>query len=265
MIRPAKYAAVLSVTAQSALAYPIESFARTGFMALVIFVFAQLWATTFRLSGQSQVAGFDLPRMVWYLVVTEGIILSCPRTFTLIDQEVKNGDVAYVLNRPYSYALFHCATYMGNGLLILPLNLLVGGALAFAMAGPPSLPPAAWPAVLLCIVLAMSVNFVVELAIGLLAFWFEDTYAFFWIYQKIVFTLGGLFLPLDVFPRGLRQVGSVLPFTSVAYGPARLSAQFTPRLFASTAGMQLGWLAVLGLLAAFVFSRAVRRLSVNGG
>jgi len=113
--------------------------------------------------------------------------------------------------------------------------------------------------------LAMSLNFVIELIIGLLAFWFEDTYAFFWIYQKIVFTLGGLFLPLDLFPNGLRQVAAALPFTSISYAPARLSAAFTAQLFAATAATQMGWLLVLGLLAGVVYSRAVRRLSVNGG
>src|SRR5262249_35255440 len=106
-----KYLAVTGVTIQSGLAYPLGTFARAGLMAIVIFVFAQLWGTTFRLSGRTVVAGFDLPRMVWYLVLTETIVMSCPRLFSKIDQEVKGGELAYVLNRPYSYALFQYATY----------------------------------------------------------------------------------------------------------------------------------------------------------
>ncbi|HLZ68273.1 MAG TPA: hypothetical protein VKV26_00040 [Dehalococcoidia bacterium] len=45
------YAAVVLTTTQSALAYPLETFARTGFMLVVIFVFIQLWSVTFRVSG----------------------------------------------------------------------------------------------------------------------------------------------------------------------------------------------------------------------
>lgn len=260
-----KYLAVLAVTVQSSLAYPLETFARVGFMVVVIFVFAQLWTTTFRLSGRSSVGGFDLTRMIWYLVVTETVVMSSPRVFSKIDGEVKTGDVAYVLNRPYRYALFHYAAYLGNALLILPVNLGTGAILAFLLAGPPRLPLLAWPAVLLSVFLAITLNFTIELMIGLLAFWFEDTYAFFWIYQKIVFTLGGLFLPLDLFPDTLRRIAASLPFTSIAYLPARLTAGFDLPLFASTIGTQLVWLLVLGAIAALVYCGGVRRLNVNGG
>lgn len=260
-----KYSQVLAVTAQSTLAYPIDVLARAGFMAVVIFVFIQLWAVTFQVSGRSSVAGFDLPRMIWYLVLTETIIMSCPRTFTRIDQDVKSGDLAYALNRPYNYALFQYATYMGNGLLALPVNFAVGAVLALALAGSPPIPALAWPAVVVASLLAMSLNFVVELGIGLLAFWFEDTYAFFWIYQKIVFTLGGLFLPLDLFPPVLRQVAANLPFTSISYAPAKLAAAFDVERFLDTVATQIFWLAVLAAVVTLIYRGGVRRVNVNGG
>jgi ABC-2 type transport system permease protein len=260
-----KYVEVLLITAQSSLAYPVDAFARSGFMALVILVFAQLWTVTFQISGRTSVGGFDLTRMIWYLVLTETIIMSCPRTFSKIDLEVKSGDLAYVLNRPYDCALFQYATYLGNALLTLPVNFAVGAGLAFLLAGPPQLALSAWPAVGVAVFLAISLNFVVELSIGLLAFWFEDTYAFYWIYQKIVFTLGGLFLPLDAFPSTLRTISGLLPFTSIAYGPARLTAGYSLELLLSTIGTQLVWLAILGLVAAIIYRGGVRRLNVNGG
>ncbi|MBI2940708.1 MAG: ABC-2 family transporter protein [Chloroflexi bacterium] len=263
--RVRKYGEVVLVTAQNGLAYPVDTFARSGFMVVVIFVFVQLWTVTFELSGQQSIAGFDLPRMIWYLVLTETIVMSCPRLFSRIDQEVKEGDLAYALGRPYNYALFHYASYLGNALLALPLNFAVGAALAFALAGPPPLPAVAWPAVASAAFLAITLNFAVELAIGLLAFWFEDTYAFIWIYQKVVFTLGGLFLPLDLFPGALRRLAEVLPFSSIAYGPARLVAGFDTALWATTVATQLFWLAALVGLVALLYRRGVRRVNINGG
>ena len=44
------------------------------------------------------------------------------------------------------------------------------------------------------------------LAIGLLAFWLEEVSPVFWIVQKAIFILGGLFLPIDFFPPGLAAV-----------------------------------------------------------
>lgn len=260
-----KYLAVIGVTVQSGLAYPLESFARVGFMVMVIFVFIQLWSTTFRVTGRAVVAGFDLPRMIWYLVLTETVVMSSPTIFSKIDGEVKNGDVAYVLNRPYSYVLFQFATYLGNALLLLPANFAAGALLAYLLAGPPGVPALAWPAVVGSVMLAITLNFVIQLIIGLLAFWFEDTNAFYWIYQKIVFTLGGLFLPLDLFPEPLRHVAGILPFTSIAYLPARLTAEFSLDRFVQTVATQVAWLSTMSVLAALIYRAGVRRLNVNGG
>ena len=261
----AKYLTVMVVTARSGLAYPFDTFARAGFMAVVIFVFIQLWSAAFQLTGQGSVAGYDLPRMIWYLVLTETIIMSCPRVSSEVDQQVKAGDLAYALNRPYNFGLFHYAQYMGKAALTLPLNFLVGGALALVFAGAPVVPGYAWPAIGLAAILAMTLNFVVEFSIGLLGFWFEDTFAFFWIYQKIVFTFGGLFLPLELFPEPLRQIAAVLPFTSISYGPGRLAATFALSRFIETLGTQVFWLIAVGLLAMLLYRRGVRRINVNGG
>ncbi len=260
-----KYREVLLVTIQSSLAYPLEAFSRAGFMAIVIFVFIQLWRFMFHVSPNASFAGYDLSRMIWYLVLTETIAMSSPRTFDKIDQEVKSGDLTYTLSRPYSYPLFHFAQYMGNVLLVLPVNFAVGAVLALSLAGPSHLSLAGWPVVALAALLAICLNFTVELTIGLLAFWFEDTYAFFWIYQKFNFTLGGLFLPLVLFPSGLRIIASKLPFSSIAYGPARLTAGFDAGLVFSTIGTQLFWLVLLGGVAALVYRGGISRLHINGG
>jgi ABC-2 type transport system permease protein len=260
-----KYRDVAVVSLQTALAYPVDVLARAGFMAIVIFVFSQLWTVTFSLADRPTVGGFDLSGMLWYLVLTETIVMSCPRTFNKIDREVKSGDLAYMLNRPYNYAIFQYATYLGSALLALPINFTVGAGLALALAGPPHVPGAAWPAIALAVLLAISLNFVVELAIGLLAFWFEDTYAFFWIYQKTVFTLGGLFLPIEVFPSTLRALAAHLPFTSIAYAPARLASSFSVGAFLETIGTQVVWICALAALAALIYRGGVRRLSLNGG
>jgi ABC-2 type transport system permease protein len=256
---------VFLVTAQGVLAYPLDACGRAGFMAVVIFVFVQLWSATLRLSGPGAVAGFDLRRIVWYLVVTETIVMSAPRLFERIDQEVKSGDLAYTLARPYNYAVFQYATYMGNALLMLPVNFAVGATLALLFVGTPPLGVAAWAGIAVAALLAISLNFAAELVIGLLAFWFEDTFAFFWIYQKLVFTLGGLFLPLSLFPSLLRRISAALPFSSIAYGPARLVQRFSGGTFLAVAGTQLLWLAVIGLVAWVIFRGGVRRLNVNGG
>lgn len=260
-----KYVKALLVTIQSGLAYPLDPIVRAAFTAVVIFVFIQLWTVTFEVADVSTVAGFDRTRMVWYLVLTETIVMSCPRLSSRIDGEVKGGDVAYQLGRPYHYAWFHYALYLGEALLLLPVNFAVAALLALLFVGVPEVSLLAGMVILLAIMLAISLNFVIELIIGLLAFWFEDTFAFFWIYQKVVFTLGGMLLPLDLFPPILRSVAANLPFTSIAYGPSRLVTGLDAPRAAWTIGAQLFWIVAFAALASWLYRRGVQRLSLNGG
>jgi ABC-2 type transport system permease protein len=234
-------------------------------MVVLIFVFIELWTVTFGVSGHGSFAGFDLRRMIWYLVITESVVLSCPRTFDRVDQEVKAGDIAYTLTKPYSYGLFHAAGYFGNALLTLPVNFVVGASLAWIAVGPPPVSLTIWPVVAAAVLLAIALNFAVEFMIGLSAFWFEDTFAFYWIYQKLTFTLGGLFLPLTFFPGWLKAIAQRLPFSSITYAPARLVAGEGAGTVASTIATQIGWLVVLGTIAVLVFRHGVRQVNVNGG
>jgi ABC-2 type transport system permease protein len=94
------------------------------------------------------------------------------------------------------------------------------------------------------------------------AFWLRDTRATWFLYQKLVFLLGGMLLPLQVLPGFLYHVAMVLPFMAMAYAPARLaSGHVEPWLLL----VQVGWLVVLVAGAAAVFAAGQRRLQVVGG
>jgi ABC-2 type transport system permease protein len=203
--------------------------------------------------------------MIWYLVLTESIILSRPRKVLEISDEVKSGAIAYALGRPYSYVLFHYFRFLGETAARLPINLIVGGAIASVMVGPIRASLVSLPAVALAVVGAISIDFFLSMAIGLLAFWVEDTTAFFWIYEKMLFTIGGMLVPLEICPPLLQQVSRALPFNLVVYGPARLLVDFGGSAFAGLMLRQLGWGAAMLLLAHLVFRLGAKRVSIHGG
>ena len=58
--------------------------------------------------------------------------------------------------------------------------------------------------------------------IGLGAFWLEDTSGLLLIYSRVTMILGGMLIPLELFPESWQPVLRVLPFSSMVYGPARL-------------------------------------------
>jgi ABC-2 type transport system permease protein len=260
-----KYLAIARTRLMGSLIYDHDLVVRSVFMLVVLVTFVQLWTTTYNAINEPIIAGFSLRDLVWYLVITEVIALSTPRIAQTIDTEVRSGDVAYSLARPYSYPLFHLASFWGETLVRLPMNAAVGSIVALVAVGPPPASPVSLLATLLLTAGAVTLKGSLEILVGLSAFWVEDTQPAEWIYSKLVITIGGLLLPLDLFPDWLAGIARALPFASMAYAPARVFVGFEWPVFAPLLLTQLTWLLLFWGLVSLIFSRASRRLVAHGG
>lgn len=260
-----KYYEIMRVSLQNSMTYLYDVFFRALFLVVVIFIFVQLWRTTYGATESTVVAGLTLRRMIWYLVLTESIILSRPRKVLEISDDVKSGAIAYALGKPYSYVLFHYFRFLGETAARFPVNLLVGGMIATVMVGPIYTSLISLPAVVIAVLLAITIDFFLSMAIGLLAFWVEDTTAFFWIYEKMLFTIGGMLVPLEIFPPLLQKISRALPFNLIVYGPARLLVDFSLEGFGRLVASQMMWGVVLFAAAHIVFSLGAKRVSIHGG
>ncbi len=219
-----KYVAITRINLQSNLAYVGEFAYRSIFMVLILYVFVQLWRTTYSVVGTDQIAGLTLADTVWYLVMTETIMLSKIRFAGKVAEEVRDGSLAYTVSRPYSYLLYHFFHGIGDTLLRMVINFLAGGILVTLLVGP--LPPTNLPAVFVTVMFAIILDFCFNGLIGLMAFFTEDVDSWSLIYQKILFILGGMMIPLDFMPAWLRDISLALPFNYTTYAPARLFVKF---------------------------------------
>jgi ABC-2 type transport system permease protein len=147
----------------------------------------------------------------------------------------------------------------------MSLIFLLGAPLALYYGGLPTLAWRQLPAVLLVALLAVLIDFLVMSIIGLLAFVTEDTFSFRLIYQKFVFILGGLMIPLDFLPGWLQGIARILPFNLTTYAPAKLFVAFTWQQFGQIALLQFFWLALIGGVLFWQYRWATQRLVVNGG
>jgi ABC-2 type transport system permease protein len=260
-----KYVAIARITVATQAAYLGELAIRTVFLAMVLYIFVQLWTVTYEAMGTQTVAGFSVAQMIWYLVVTEAVMLSRPRVMREIDQDVRSGDVAYQLIRPYDYVLFRMAQYLGERLLRMGSCLAIGSLLALLYVGPIELSPAALLAAALVLLTGAVVDFLGAVAVGLCAFWIEDTAPLQLLYDRAIMLLGGLLLPLELFPEWIARILLALPFQLILYAPARIAVtgdlSMVPTVLAQLAVTLLCAL----VLARAVFALATRRLHANGG
>jgi len=113
--------------------------------------------------------------------------------------------------------------------------------------------------------LALLLDALIAVLIGLAAFWIEEVMPIFWIYSKLVFTVGGMFLPLELFPAGLRQVVRWLPFQFITYAPAHAFVQFEPEFVLQSLAGQVAYITLFAVAVLWVWRRAQRRMVVHGG
>jgi ABC-2 type transport system permease protein len=259
-----KYLAVIKINLLNTLIYPAELVSRSFMILLFMWIFFQLWRITFSAAGSNVISNLTLRDTMWYLLLAETLELGRPRLARVISDQVKDGSIAYMINKPYNFLLYQLSSGLGDSLPRMGILFLLGGALVWSLAGqPPAL--VNWPWALVAMVGAWLLHFIVNVLIGLSAFEVEEVAPFEWIYQKLVFILGGMLVPLDFYPGWLQTIAKSLPFAYMMYGPARLFVQPDPKLLLNILLGQLLWVAVLGGILVLAFSRGIRRLAINGG
>jgi ABC-2 type transport system permease protein len=260
-----KYYEVARITIRSRWAYLWDQLLANWFLVIVMFVFVQLWKVTYAATGSGTLAGLSLPEMVWYLVFTEAIVMSLPRLSSAIDQEVKDGDLAIRLNKPYSYLLFHLSGFLGEALLRLSTLLIVGGLTAYLLVGGFAFRWEGVPLLFFVYLITAALHFCYIASIGLLAFWLEDTTGLYFVFDRIKWLLGGMMLPVELFPGAIRKVAEALPFQYMIAGPARLFVQFSWADAGRLLQSQALWLVIFGAICAGIYRLGVRKVDVNGG
>lgn len=232
-----------------------------GFYAIVMSVLATLWRAAAHSHGGA-VAGYDARALTWYIATSEAATVALNiRLIELIGDDIASGAVAVELLRPPAPLGVRVMTELGRCLPRLAGCAGVGAVLAAVAVGAPPRPTAvalAAPA----LVLAVTCNLLAQHAFAAAAFWLRDARSTWFLYQKLVFVLGGMLLPIQVLPGPLHDLAAVLPFMAMAYVPARLaSGHVEPWLLV----VQLAWGGALGALAHAAFAAGERRLQVVGG
>ena len=260
----AKYWSIFQITLINSLAYPGELIGRSLMILPFMWIFFQLWKVTFHAAGTDSINGMTLYSTMWYLMMAETIELSRPQLARTISENVKDGSIAYILNKPYSFLLYQYSTSLGETVFRAVSNAIFGSAIVWMVVGaPPN--PKYWGLSIIAIFGTWTLNFCISCLIGLAAFLVEDVNSFMLIYQKLVFILGGLMIPLQFYPDWLQAIAKALPFAAMLYGPSQLFVAPSLELFVSVMTSQFIWIIICGGILTIAYQRGVKYLTVNGG
>ncbi len=256
-----KYGAVAALAVRQRLEERFVLAARALLLIVYVLIFSRLWQA---LLPASAGAGRGAPEYIWYFAIAEWVMLAQPQFYVEIEGDVRSGEIAYRLGLPISYLGAKLAGAAGE----LALNLVVLGVVAaltaYGLAGGLPDPRGLWLA--LPIALLSSALFALTHAlIGLSAFWLVDCTPLYWIWQKIAFLLGGLMVPLDLYPGWLRTLALAAPVSAQLYGPGSMAFGFEPARALATSLKLALWIAALAALLVLVHRRGLRALEIHGG
>jgi ABC-2 type transport system permease protein len=257
-----KYLALAATSARERVLDRTALVGRMGFYAILLFIFSQLWEAVLE---REAIGGFGPANFVWYIAITEWIVLSLPEIYVDVERDVHDGDLAYRLTRPVPYPVARLAEAFGDALVRLASLGVVGFALAWTMTGTVPIDASVLALLLPLGMLSAATSLAFHFTIGLSSFWIHDCRPVYWVWQKCGFVLGGLLVPLELYPAWLSRVALLSPFAAMLNGPGRLALGGDPIDACVVACKLVFWLAVAIGVLALVYHRAVRRLTLGGG
>jgi ABC-2 type transport system permease protein len=260
-----KYGWIGLTSARSHVAYFGEVLARILFLFVILYIFLQLWRVTYSETQAQQLGGFTLSQMLWYLCVTESIAISAPRVAHEVDQDVRTGALAVQLIRPISYPMYRLWSSLGERFVRFGSSFALSAVVIFFFVGAIPISVSGFFLFLIALPLAFVLDFLMLLLIGLGAFWLEDTTGLVLIYTRLLWLLGGLLIPFELFPESWQPILHHLPFATIIYGPARLFVHPTLNDAIALLLNQVIALLISGVCVKWVYRMAVQRIHANGG
>lgn len=258
-----KYLKIMWISMKNSTTYLRDFIMGNTFIILIIIVYILLWNNLY---SQNVRTGFSYEELIWYLIINQVVFSNNMDLFRQIETDIKSGNIAYHINKPYSYPVFILFDSLGKISVRFAVNLAFGISLGLIFIGSiPTFKLVNLLPILIMMILGIILNLLIYILISLTSFWFEENKPFVWIYRQLIFAFGGFLVPLTLFPEKLYKLMINMPWTYVAYHTSNSIVHFNLKLFFTTVTRQLSYIAFFSILIYLVFKKGAEALNVNGG
>jgi len=264
--RSRKYRALLRMNLIESLAYRSQNLVWVLVGALPTLFAIAAWLAVY--GAGKKVGAFTRADIItYYLVVGIAWYVIGGRINAQIARAIKDGTLAQRLLKPFVALTEWIIGEQTWKLVSLVLALPVYAAVVFFFRDDLHLNLSVGRILLtlLATLLAASLFIVLEVILGLTAFWSTDTRHTFELYDIILVLASGELVPLALCPPWLFSVLTVAPFRYTFSFPVEVFLnKVGPGGAAAGFALQISWLVALTLLARLMWSRGLRRYSAAG-
>ena len=265
-LRPDLFRQILSMEARKQMSYRAD-FWLSSFVAFAaeLAVAYFLWQAIFSASGKEVIAGYTFQAMVVYYVAVLmiGRLARGRERDISVSQDIYEGTLTRYLLYPAPYAGFKYAEQLGALLPSIFQVAMILGLFALPFVGFPRTDLGiTWQTIALAvpaILLANLLWFLLRLPVQFVSFWSDNVWSLNVLLRFTAEILGGMMLPLAVFPDALRAVLDWLPFRFFFSFPTRtLLGEVPVDEWLVGMGLLCGWCVLMGLVARAVWRRGER-------
>jgi ABC-2 type transport system permease protein len=230
-----------------------------------VYLMRVIWQAVY--GNRASVNGITLHDQIAYssLIVLQVWLVS-PWTLSDIAVKIRDGTIAFDLLRPLKFIPQTFVAQVGSAasqlpavVVALPFAIVIGGA-----ATPRS--TVAFLEYILASVIGFVIAMQLSLVVSMIAFWTLETQGINLTFRMVQQFFSGAFVPLWFMPDWLNSVAGALPFQALGYTPLAIYLG-QMRGGDATWSMVKGlvWVAVLWVILKLIWTRALRRVVVQGG
>lgn len=246
--------------------YRFEVFSGLAVNTVLLLTSVFLWQTVYR--NTQVMSGVNKSQMVTYAIISVilGTILVSDIHWR-INQRIREGNISLDIIRPVRLPLFWLAEDFGiafSSILLYILPLLI---ISLPLGQLPL--PASLTAFLIFIpscLLSYIILWLMSAMVAMIAFWVLELGNTFIIKDAIIRFLSGSIVPLWFFPKSFQNICRFMPFMYTYQGPLGIYiGKYNIQQALIIMGIQILWIFILSLIFIFIWSRARKRVQIQGG
>ena len=254
-----KYLEIFKYSVKTQLTFIVDFFVSLISFGIHIIVFNELWE--YILQGK-EIVGYTREELIWYIIIAEFITYSTFKVYRKIGDMVKSGTIANMLIRPVDFVNYTIAENLSVYIKAF-INMIFAIAIGLVLVGNINISISAVIFTLVAAIIGVFINILIQLFIGLIAFYTEENQSVYLIIQKLSFFL--VFTPIEFYPSIVQKIFYMLPTTYCVYAPAKIFTNFEIGEAAMLIGLEILSATILYGIIRIMYAKGVKKINVNGG
>ena len=232
------------------------------FLLISLLIFSNLWEV---LAQHGGLTSMTPQKLLWYIALNQWILIAIPRTERVIELDFRSGRLAYLIQRPISYLGYIFAEGCGQMAVYLVVLGMVTYLFTWCTVGANPLSASAHVIALLSGILAALLGLLLKMIIGLLSFWMHSVDPIAWIFEKALFALGGLLLPLSAYPKGWQLIAKYTPFSVILGERSSIALEYSGMIGLLLMTKLSFWIILGAMCAGLLYQRGLKIITIGGG